>query len=212
MTWISMAWSHGFVFPVALFTNRRPSMTPSTVRSILVGVAALVGSAVAVRAQHHHDAPAKPGAAGLGIPTSIGKEHSELHERLARIVATPGDVGVAAKAVAELLHEHFEAEELFAMPLLGTLQPLANHAPVDDAEAAIAMAKTLREKMPQMLDEHRQIKAALDRLREVSVHLGDVEAIAFADALMLHAQTEEEVLYPAALLAGDALMAAHAGH
>ena len=181
-------------------------MSPTATKTIVIGLAALVGGAVVATAQHHrHDA-----TTGLGIPSSIQQEHEELHARLEHVTQTPGEVGAAAGEVARLLHTHFEAEERLAMPLLGLLRPLADHEAIADAEEARARARGLRESIAGMLEEHVRIKAALDELRAAAVHFGDLEAIAFADALMLHARNEEEVLYPAALLVGDVLeTAAH---
>jgi hypothetical protein len=56
-----------------------------------------------------------------------------------------------------------------------------------------------------MLDEHRQIVGALDKLRSAAREAGRPEYEAFSEALILHAQTEEQVLYPAAILVGDYL-------
>jgi hypothetical protein len=51
-----------------------------------------------------------------------------------------------------------------------------------------------------------RIRAAVAKLREVA-RAEKPKQIELADALALHAKTEEEVLYPAALLVGDALRA-----
>lgn len=182
-------------------------MSPKTLRTAFFALAAVAGTTAIARAQHHHAE-----AAHSAIPSSIQEEHAHLHELLARATEAPGEIGEAAKVVAKLLHEHFGAEERLAMPLLGLLRPLADHEEVSDRDEAIEMARGLRRELPAMMEEHRQIKAALDKLREVATHAGDVESIAFADALMLHARNEEEVLYPAALLVGDALEAARAHH
>lgn len=184
-------------------------MSPTAKQSLIIGLAALVGGTIAVRAQHHHAAAA---TGGLGVPSSLQEEHRELHERLERATRVPGEIGEAAQVVARLLHAHFEAEERVAMPLLGLLAPLAAHEEIDDREAAIAMARELRTALPQMLEEHAAIKNALDTLKTVATHLGDPESIAFAEALMLHARNEEEVLYPSALLVGEVLEAAKAHH
>lgn len=184
-------------------------MSPTVKQSLFIGLAALVGGTIAVRAQHNH-APAVTG--GLGVPSSLQEEHRELHVRLERATRVPGEIGEAAQVVAHLLHEHFEAEERVAMPLLGLLAPLAAHEEIADRDEAIAMARELRTELPHMLEEHAAIKSALDNLRAVATHLGDPESIAFAEALMLHARNEEEVLYPSALLVGDVLEAGAAHH
>ncbi len=71
------------------------------------------------------------------IPESIRLEHEAIHSALVEATKAAGAVGVAARALAQALHPHFECEEEIA----------------------------------------------------------------------LHAQTEEEVLYPAAVLVGDIVRA-----
>jgi hypothetical protein len=73
----------------------------------------------------------------IEIPESIRREHEAIHSALVAATRAPGRVGIAAKALADVLHPHFVREEEIA----------------------------------------------------------------------LHARTEEEVLYPAALLVGDVLRA-----
>ena len=54
-----------------------------------------------------------------------------------------------------------------------------------------------------MLAEHERIVGALAKLRAAARAAGAVEYERFAEALVLHAQTEEQVLYPAAILIGE---------
>jgi len=53
-----------------------------------------------------------------------------------------------------------------------------------------------------MLAEHRTIVAALERLVEEARRAERNDIVEFAAKLILHAQTEEQVMYPAALLVG----------
>jgi hypothetical protein len=46
----------------------------------------------------------------LKIPESLEVEHKELHEQLHRGIKRGGRVGEAAKAAADILHQHFEKE------------------------------------------------------------------------------------------------------
>ena len=48
----------------------------------------------------------------LEIPESLELEHEELHRQLVDAVKEGGKAGEAAKAVAEVLHPHFEKEEV----------------------------------------------------------------------------------------------------
>ena len=57
----------------------------------------------------------------LSIPKPLKLEHEELHAELITATRASGRIGVAATAVAKVLHEHFLKEEEFALPPLGLL-------------------------------------------------------------------------------------------
>ena len=54
-----------------------------------------------------------------------------------------------------------------------------------------------------MIEEHNGIVIALDNLIRVAKKENKTEFVQFAEKLKLHAKTEEEVLYPTAILIGD---------
>lgn len=139
------------------------------------------------------------------IPKPLKQEHDELHEDLVRATKQPGTVGEAATQVARLLHPHFVAEEEYALPPLGLLSAVARGETTAGADQALAMAERLRKELPRMLGEHRAIVEALDKLIEAAKRENQAEAAHFAEKLKLHAQTEEEVLYPATLVLGEVL-------
>ena len=56
-----------------------------------------------------------------------------------------------------------------------------------------------------MLMEHKSIVAALNHLADVAKQENKPEYVEFAEKLILHAQTEEEVSYPTAILIGEYL-------
>jgi hypothetical protein len=70
------------------------------------------------------------------------------------------------------------------------------------------MTRRLAAELDSMLAEHRDIVRALDALRTAARAAGDSQSERFADALEMHARTEEDVLYPAALLVGRVVAAA----
>jgi hypothetical protein len=92
---------------------------------------------------------------------------------------------------------------------LGLLAPLAVGDRLEDADvsAVLAMTDSLRRELPRMLVEHTRIRAAVDALRVAAGAEQNPRVRQLADQLALHAQTEEEVLYPAAVLVGDLLRA-----
>lgn len=169
---------------------------------VTIGSVAILSASVAAALR---SAPARQSA--LGAPESIRLEHEDIHKTLVELTQAPASVGVAAKELAAVLHPHFEREEEIALPPLGLLKPLAEGRTPDGASDAVVMAETLRKEMPRMLDEHKKIRAALDNLRRVAGEEKNQRAEAFAAELALHAQTEEEVLYPAAILVGDVIRA-----
>ena len=143
----------------------------------------------------------------IEIPRPLKLEHEELHDTLRKATKEPGPVGEAAKAVARLLHPHFVKEEEFALPSLGLLAPLAQGKFAPEMEAVLALTDRLKSELPQMLAEHRSIVQALEKLAHTAREEGREQYAAFADKLVLHAQAEEEVMYPAALLVGELVRA-----
>lgn len=141
----------------------------------------------------------------LKTPQSLKAEHDELHAQLAQARDSGGATGKAAAEVAKVLHPHFLKEEEYALPLLGLLPALAEGGALPEMEAAVAMAHRLKADLGHMLLEHKEIVAALGALNEAAGSEGKAAAASFAEKLMLHARTEEEVLYPAAILVGQYL-------
>lgn len=142
-------------------------------------------------------------ALAFQIPPSLKAEHDELHAELARATKESGEIGAAAREVARVLHPHFVSEEDFALPPLGLLPAIAIGGTTPEMKPAIDMTRRLKSELPHMLDEHKAIVAALAKLQDVSAKAERPDIAAFAGKLVLHAQTEEEVLYPAAILLGQ---------
>lgn len=137
------------------------------------------------------------------IPKPLQAEHEELHARLVKATKEPGAVGAAAREVARLLHPHFVREEEFALPPLGLLAGLASGNVTPEMAEVLPMTRRIKAELPAMLAEHKRIVAALDELRAAARMAKLPEYERFAEALVLHAQTEELVLYPAAILVGE---------
>lgn len=151
--------------------------------------------------------------AAIEIPQSIRAEHEEIHSTLVEATRAEGAVGAAARALAAVLDPHFVREEEIALPPLGLLSSLAAGASVSDAvlSQALAMSDSLRSELPGMLQEHVRIRAAVAALRAAAQSAGATPYEQFAEELTLHAQTEEEVLYPAAVLVGDIIRSRRQG-
>src|SRR6185295_5660500 len=98
---------------------------------------------------------------------------------------------------------HMLREEKFALRPLGLLKELGRgEMPPDLAEAA-RMAQGLKSEMAQMVNEHRQIAELLRELARQAEAEGKPDYVELAEDMILHAQMEEDVLYPAALLIGE---------
>jgi hypothetical protein len=139
----------------------------------------------------------------FNIPHSVQVEHEELHADLEKAVASSGETGAAARKVAEALHAHFESEEKYALPPLGLLPALAEGRISSEMARVVEMTDVLKAEMPNLLEEHKAIVAALQKLIKAASQEKKIEHIHFAEKLMLHARNEEEVLYPTAILIGE---------
>ena len=141
----------------------------------------------------------------LSIPHPLKAEHEILHARIDEAVRETGAVGEAAREVARLLAAHFVREEEFALPPLALLERVAREGIRADMAAVLPLTRRLKAELPGMLEEHRAIVAALGRLVTAAREEKMPKYERFASALILHAQMEEQVLYPAAIVFGDAI-------
>ncbi len=139
------------------------------------------------------------------IPAAVRSEHETLHRELAEATKAPGRIGEAARTLAAIMHPHFLREDEYAMPPLGLLVRLAQGTVSPDMAEALPLIARLKAELPLMLEEHRAIKGALLQLEQVAEAEKNDQYVEFAHRLMLHAESEEEVLYPAAILVGEYL-------
>jgi hypothetical protein len=178
-------------------------------RGLTAAVALLVIGLLAptpiIAQQSHAEAHVQKQA--IGIPESIRAEHAEIHEELVRATKLPGAVGAAARELAAVLHPHFVREEEIALPPLGLLAPLSRGEATRDMRDVLPMTDSLRAELPRMLKEHEAIHAATLRMGEAARSAGNAAVEHLAEKLAVHAQSEEEVFYPAALLVGDLVRA-----
>jgi hypothetical protein len=100
------------------------------------------------------------------------------------------------------MHPHFVKEDEFALPPLGLLRRLADGEVTPEMAGVLQLTDRLATDLPTMLAEHEMIVAALGHLIDAAERAQRGDIVAFARNLMLHAQTEEQVMYPAALLVG----------
>jgi iron-sulfur cluster repair protein YtfE (RIC family) len=145
--------------------------------------------------------------APIQVPQSLRTEHQAIHSALEEATKAPGRLGAAAKELAAVLDPHFKREDEIALPPLGLLAPLAAGETPAGMEAALAMTDALRKELPRMLEEHKRIRAATEKLRAAAREAKATVHEQFAEDLALHARTEEDILYPSAILVGDIIRA-----
>lgn len=139
-------------------------------------------------------------------PSSLEEEHKEIHEILEKILSSSGDTANMAKQVQSRLQPHFEKEEQLSIPVLGALQPYVNGTLTEETRnRAIEISQQFKQEYPTMLEEHKQIVAALDNLENTAMQENRQDAISFIADLKSHALNEEQVTYPATIIVGELL-------
>jgi len=166
-----------------------------------------VSAPMAVEAQTSKHSEAHERDAKIQIPEAMRLEHAEIHEGLVSATKMPGEVGEAAHKLAAVLDPHFVREEQIALPPLGLLAPLSRGEFTPEMREVLQMTDALRAELPRMLSEHKAIHATTVRLGEAAKAAGNAEVERLAETLKVHAENEEEVFYPAALLVGDVVRA-----
>ena len=129
--------------------------------------------------------------------------HDALRATLQRATRAAGRTGEAARQVALLAEGHFRREERLLLPLLALLPGLARGEGAARLAGAPLLAEALRQHVDEMVDEHRRLAGALRALAAAAGDEGHDDFVAFAEDMIVHAHLEEQVLYPAAILAGE---------
>ena len=177
-------------------------MTHYRLLAITLSLATVAGSALtAVQGS----ARGKGQSAVTAIPGALKAEHGKLHAELAEATKIAGATGQAATRVAAVLHEHFKSEEEFALPPLGLLSQIAQGRAAPEMREVTALTDRLKAEMPRMLREHKAILQALAELDRAARTERHPDVTRFVEELTMHAQTEEQALYPAAIVVGEYL-------
>jgi hypothetical protein len=137
------------------------------------------------------------------------EEHEELHDELKKATRMKGAVGKAAKHVAEVLHPHFQKENDLALPIIGIARELGEGKPSEDFAKAEELFERFRPEYENMLREHVEIVTALGELEKAARKAKNGAVLKLAHKLKLHAKTEEDLTYPAVLMAGRLLSQQH---
>lgn len=139
-------------------------------------------------------------------PSSLEKEHKEIHEKLESLVSSTGNTAAVAKEVQSVLQPHFEEEEKLSITVLGAFQPYVNGTLTEVAkDQAIQLSQQFKQKYPTMLEEHKQIVSALSKLESTAISENRQDALSLISELRNHAMNEEQVTYPATIVIGELL-------
>ena len=138
----------------------------------------------------------------LATPKSLEAEHDELMGTLRQASSLEDETGRAVSELMKHLEPHFEKEEKVAMPLLGTLADLVSGEKISNLRDIAESQKPLLQEYEGMFQEHKLLGKFIERAKNEAQRENHQEIVEILEALAHHAKVEEEVLYPAALLAG----------
>jgi len=82
---------------------------------------------------------------------------------------------------------------------------LASDKIPEQSKEVIQLAQKLKAQLAHMTLEHQMINALIVQLKEVATRENHPEVVDFEKALRKHAEIEEEVYFPAAILVGEYL-------
>jgi hypothetical protein len=141
----------------------------------------------------------------FAIPISLLEEHAGLYSGFETASRIPGETGRAARHVAALLVPHVAKEQGIAYPLLRLLPMLVDGRAEPWMAELLPLAVQLRTEWQALKDEHVAIGRALDVLKAEAWAEGQPQYAFLAERLRRHIQTEEEILFPAALVTAEYL-------
>ena len=141
----------------------------------------------------------------LEIPHSLKREHEELHSAVVHATNERGAIGEAARRVARLLQPHFAKEENYVLPAVGALAKVARGMIDSEMQEIVALGEHLHMDLENMLAEHRMIAAAVEEMMTAARHEDKVEYAELGIRLITHAQTEEQLTYPAVIVLANYL-------
>jgi hypothetical protein len=102
-------------------------------------------------------------------PSSLEEEHRKVHAILYEILSSSGNTAKVAKEVQTLLQPHFEKEEQLSIPVLGVLQLYVSGTLTEEAKnQAMQISPHFKKEYPTILNEHKQIVAALGNLENTA--------------------------------------------
>lgn len=110
--------------------------------------------------------------------------------------------GELARKLDQMLREHMVRESATVNPLLSSFVVLAQGKWPEDAVELSKRFSEAEASYEQLLSDHREILSLVNRLQAAAREEKEEEIVRFCEDLAVHAQLEEQVLYPAAVIAG----------
>jgi negative regulator of sigma E activity len=170
---------------------------------MVVLVVALLAPVASPRLAEAENAGSRDTLAPFSVPSALAWEHDQIYQTLVRITREPGRLGEAATVVAVALEYHFDKEEAYALPPLALLPMLARGEVSTEMREILPITDGLAVVMPELVAEHRRIAAAVEDLQAAARSEGRFDIEELGDQILRHAQTEERIMYPAAILVGE---------
>lgn len=139
------------------------------------------------------------------VPSSLKKTHTALLNQLHQFTLVKDSSTKVALKLEELMLHHFMEEEDYILPPLGILPALASGQVPTQTKEIIALSEKAKSQMNHMSAEHQLIITYIEELKQASKEENRPAIIAFEKDVSKHAVSEEEVYFPASILAGEFL-------
>ena len=138
------------------------------------------------------------------FPTINGSVGTMIHEHRALLSMWDSIAGADSGSVeiTSVLRHHFSEEEKQVFPLLAALPMLAADKMPGDRMNLVSLAEQLKGQLGHLSAEHQLVKSLINQF-SWSDEADSARFARFKLALLRHALLEEEILFPAAIVAGD---------
>lgn len=137
------------------------------------------------------------------IPGSLKTEHEGLYEELNRAARIGGKAGDAAMLAFKTFQSHIRKEEEIAFPPLDLLRPLSGEEVTTEFSGVLKLCDRLKEELPELISQHDEMRRALQTMNDEAMKQQKRECASLAKRLIRHLLMEEQIFYPAAMMAGE---------
>jgi hypothetical protein len=138
----------------------------------------------------------------LKVPVFILEEHHHILAQFHKLIAdTSGLATEVSIKLDTLLQHHFAEEEQTVLPFLQLLSDTALRPSFMEAHNEEDLPVRLRQKIKHFGVEHQLINAYITELRTGSKQFRETEIIALDNLIKKHAMAEDQVYFPAAVIA-----------